>query len=434
MSGTYSRMMRYLQTAECVEEMTRLYGSKNGMLCAQVTRYKQCVKRHMELFGSGRELYLMSAPGRVEIAGNHTDHQKGRVLAAAVNLDMVAAVSPRADSTVRLMSEGYPMLELSLEDLAVRAEEKGTTAALVRGVAAGMRQHGFKVGGFEATVTSNVLSGSGLSSSAAMEVLLCAMQDAMYNGFRMDPVLRAEISQFAENEYFGKPCGLMDQMACSVGGIVAIDFKCREPKIEPMQVSFSDMGYAMVVVNSRGSHDNLTDEYAAIREEMTAVASYFGEEVLRRVQKEQVLLAIPALREKAGDRAVLRALHFFDENERVRRQTENLRNGDRDAFLRLINESGQSSWTLLQNVHVPGTSQPMAVALKLAQTMLEGAGAWRVHGGGFAGTTLNFVPEDRVDEFVRKMEQVFDTGCCFVVDVRPVGPALSHREPADGEN
>ena len=434
MSSTYSRMMRYLQTARFVEELTRLYGSKDGVLCDQVSRYKQCVKRHMELFNSPEKLYLMSAPGRVEIAGNHTDHQKGRVLAAAVNLDMIAAVSPKADGVVRLMSEGYPMLELSLDDLSVCPEEKGTTAALVRGVAAGMKAHGFRVGGLEATVTSNVLSGSGLSSSAAMEVLLCAMQDALYNGFRMDPVLRAEISQYAENEYFGKPCGLMDQMACSVGGIVAIDFKCREPKVEPMKVSFSDMGYAMVVVNSRGSHDDLTDEYASIRREMTAVAEYFGEEVLRRVQKEQVLLAIPALREKAGDRAVLRALHFFDENARVRSQTENLRAGDREAFLRLINESGQSSWMLLQNIHVPGTSQPMAVALELARTMLEGCGAWRVHGGGFAGTTLNFVPEGLVDEFVRKMEQVFDTGCCFVVDVRPVGPALSHMEPENGED
>ena len=434
MSSTYSRMMRYLQTAECMEEMTRLYGNRDGVLCAQATRYKQCVKRHMELFNSSEKLYLLSAPGRVEIAGNHTDHQKGRVLAAAVNLDMIAVVSPRKDQTVRLMSEGYPMLELSLTDLSVRPEEKGTTAALVRGVAAGMREHGFTVGGFDAAITSDVLSGSGLSSSAAMEVLLCAMLDAMYNGFRMDAVLRAQISQYAENVYFGKPCGLMDQMACSVGGIVAIDFKTADPKIEPMQVSFSDMGYAMVVVNSRGSHDDLTDEYAAIREEMTAVAEYFGEEVLRRVQKEQVLMAVPALREKAGDRAVLRALHFFDENARVRRQTENLRSGDRDAFLRLINESGQSSWMLLQNVHVPGASQPMAVALEMARTMLEGSGAWRVHGGGFAGTTLNFVPVAQVDEFVRKMEQVFDTGCCFVVDVRPVGPALSHVEQEDVEN
>ena len=434
MSSTYSRMMRYLQTAECMEEMTRLYGTRDGVLCAQATRYKQCVKRHMELFNSSEKLYLLSAPGRVEIAGNHTDHQKGRVLAAAVNLDMIAVVSPRADQTVRLMSEGYPMLELSLTDLSVRPEEKGTTAALVRGVAAGMREHGFTVGGFDAAITSDVLSGSGLSSSAAMEVLLCAMLDAMYNGFRMDAVLRAQISQYAENVYFGKPCGLMDQMACSVGGIVAIDFKTADPKVELMQVSFSDMGYAMVVVNSRGSHDDLTDEYAAIREEMTAVAEYFGEEVLRRVQKEQVLMSVPALREKAGDRAVLRALHFFDENARVRRQTENLRSGDRDAFLRLINESGQSSWMLLQNVHVPGTSQPMAVALEMARTMLEGSGAWRVHGGGFAGTTLNFVPVAQVDEFVRKMEQVFDTGCCFVVDVRPVGPALSHVEAEDEEN
>ena len=431
MSSSYSRMMRYLQTPECVAEMTRLYGSKDGILAAQMSRYKQCVKRHMELFDSREDLYLISAPGRVEIAGNHTDHQCGRVLAAAVSLDMISVASRRADLTVRLMSEGYPMLELSLEDLSAQDGEKGTTAALVRGVASGMKAHGFRVGGFEATVSSNVLSGSGLSSSAAMEVLLCAMQDALYNRGDMDPVLRAEISQMAENAYFGKPCGLMDQMACSVGGIVAIDFKHQTPKVEPMKVSFSDAGYAMVVVNSRGSHDNLTGEYAAIREEMTAVAAYFGEDTLRRVQKEQVLLAIPALRERVGDRGVLRALHFFEENCRVSRQVENLQRKDMDSFLRLINESGRSSWMLLQNVNMPGTSQPMAIALKVAESMLEGEGAWRVHGGGFAGTTLNFVPAGRVEEFVRKMEDVFDPGCCFVLDVRPAGPEVTRMEPAE---
>ncbi len=429
MNDMYCRMLRYLQTSEFMNEISRLYGGKGGTLADQFSRYARMIKCHMELFDSKAPLYLLSAPGRVEIAGNHTDHQNGRVLAGAVNLDMVTVVSPREDGTVRIMSEGYPMLELSLDDLSVREDEKGTTAALVRGVAAGMRENGFITGGFDATITSDVLSGSGLSSSAAMEVLLCAMQDAMFNGYTMDAVLRAKISQYAENVYFGKPCGLMDQMACSVGGIVAIDFKHQEPRIEPLKVSFSELGYAMVVVNSRGRHDDLTEEYAAIREEMSAVAAYFGETVLRRVQKEQVILAIPQLREKAGDRAVLRALHFFEENERVREQVENLNRRDIGAFLRLIRLSGESSWMLLQNVRVPGPTQPIAIALKCAALQLENDGAWRVHGGGFAGTTLNFVPVGQVDSFVERMEKVFDAGCCHVLDIRPVGPTLMHTEP-----
>ena len=434
MKGTYCRTLHYLQTPENIELMTRLYGRGSGVLATQLSRYTSCIKRHMELFGSKGPLCIVSAPGRAEIAGNHTDHQRGRVLACAVSLDMVAAVSPRDDGKVRLASEGFPMLEMSLSDLNPRPEEKGTTAALVRGTAAGMKEHGFSVGGFDMTLVSDVLSGSGLSSSAAVEVLLCAAQDALYNRSDMDPVLRAQIAQYAENAYFGKPCGLMDQMASSVGGIVAIDFKHSEPRVEPLQVSFAEMGYAMVVVNSRGSHEGLTGEYASIREEMTAVAECLGESVLRKVHREQVLLAVPELRKKVGDRAVLRALHFFEENSRVRRQTENLQKKDAGEFLRLINESGRSSWMLLQNVHVPGGEQPMALALELAAAFLGEDGAWRVHGGGFAGTTLNFVPLARVGEFVRYMENVFDPGCCFVVEVRPVGPALSHMEPENGED
>ena len=423
--NTYARMLRELQTAGTLERFRTLYGLRDGMLQRQLSRYTQAVKAHMELFDSAESLYLISAPGRVEIAGNHTDHQNGRVLAAAVNLDMVAAVSPRPDMTVRLQSKGYPLLTMSLDQLEPVEEEKNTTAALIRGVTRGMHDDGRPIGGFDAMVLSDVLSGSGLSSSAAFEVLIAAILDALYPAQTpLDAVRRAQISQYAENVFFGKPSGLMDQMAASVGGLTAIDFKHSEPVIEPLQFSFEQVGYCMIVVNTRGAHDRLTGEYAAIREEMNAVARFFGESVLRRVSREQVLNSVGELRKACGDRAVLRALHFFDENARVSRQVDNLRRGDRDAFLKDINESGESSWMLLQNVHMPGVDQPISLALALAQSLLKGRGAWRVHGGGFAGTTLNFVPQDLIPAFIATMENSFGADCCFILDVRPEGPAL----------
>ena len=427
--NTYSRMLHELQTPEVLDRIRALYGQRDGMLQRQLSRYVQAVKAHMELFGSPEPLYLISAPGRVEIAGNHTDHQNGCVLAAAVNLDMIAAVTPRADMTVRLQSKGYPMLELSLDTLDPVPEEKGTTAALIRGVARGLRDDGRRVGGFEAAVFSDVLSGSGLSSSAAFEVLTAAVFDALYPAETpLDPVKRAQIAQYAENVFFGKPSGLMDQMASSVGGLTAIDFKHPTPVIEPVRFSFEQVGYSIVVVDTHGSHDRLTGEYAAIREEMTAVARFFGEETLRRVHRDQVMCSVGKLRKACGDRAVLRALHFFEENGRVPRQTQNLRQGNLDAFLKGIIESGESSWMLLQNVHMPGADQPMSLALALARTLLAGRGAWRVHGGGFAGTTLNFVPQDLLPAFISTMENSFGAGCCHILDVRPEGPAVMCRQ------
>ena len=423
--NTYTRMLHELQTAETTERFRTLYGTRVGMLQRQLSRYTQAVKTHMELFDSPESLYLISAPGRTEIAGNHTDHQNGRVLAAAVNLDMVAAVTPRKDRTVRLQSEGYPMLTLSLDSLEPVPEEQNTTAALIRGVARGLTDDGRNAGGFDAVVLSDVISGSGLSSSAAFEVLIAAVFDHLYpEQTPLDPVRRAQISQYAENVFFGKPSGLMDQMASSIGGLTAIDFQNAQPEVEPLQFSFEKVGYSIVVVNTRGSHDQLTGEYAAIRQEMNAVAGFFGADVLRRVSREQVLARTGELRQACGDRAVLRALHFFDENERVLRQVRNLKDGRLDAFLEGIIESGESSWMLLQNVHMPGASQPMSLALALAQSLLKGRGAWRVHGGGFAGTTLNFVPQELVPAFAATMENSFGADCCFILDVRPEGPAL----------
>ena len=419
----YSRMLRDLKTPETMERFARLYGRREGELARQLTRYTELVKTHEDLFHGQKPLYLISAPGRTEIAGNHTDHQNGCVLAGSINLDTLAAVCGRDDNRVVVYSEGFPKVEIMLDDLSVHQEEMGTSAGLIRGIAAGMQAHQFKIGGFEAALTSDVLSGSGLSSSAAYEVLICAIFDALYNGLSVDPILRAQIGQYAENVYFGKPCGLMDQMACSVGGMVAIDFK-NEPVVQPVSFGFADAGYAIIVVNTRGSHDDLTDEYAAIRSEMNEVAALFGEKVLRRVRPEQILNNLGLIRTKISDRAALRAIHFIKENERAKQQLNNIRRNDLGAFFTLINESGMSSWTLLQNIYVPGTSQPLALALAMAGDMLKDKGAWRVHGGGFAGTTLNFVPNDMVDEFVSRMNGVFGDDSCYVLDIRPEGAAV----------
>ncbi|MBQ6804864.1 MAG: galactokinase [Clostridia bacterium] len=308
---SYAQMLAALKKTNAMERFARLYGHREGELARQLTRYSRLVKAHEDYFHAGAQpLYLVSAPGRTEIIGNHTDHNNGRVLAAAVNLDCVACVSPRADGMVHIHSEGFPVIELSLNDLDKHADEEGTSAALVRGVAFKMQEKGFQIGGFDAAITSDVLGGSGLSSSAAYEVLICAILDTLYNGFTMDSTLRAQISQFAENEYFGKPSGLMDQMASSTGGMVTIDFKA-EPQVQPLSFGFNEAGYSLVVVNTGGSHDNLTPEYAAVRSEMQAVANFFGESVLRKVRPEQFWQNIGALRDKVGERAILRAMHFF---------------------------------------------------------------------------------------------------------------------------
>ena len=422
---SYAQMLAQLRRPSAAERFARLYGCREGEMCRQLTRYSRLVKAHEDFYHANHEkLYLVSAPGRTEIGGNHTDHNNGRVLAAAINLDTVACVSPRGDHIACVHSQGFAPIEVDLNDLAVHAEEAGTSAALVRGVASGFRENGLPIGGFDAVMTSDVFSGSGLSSSAAFEVLICAIFDALYHGFSMDSTLRARISQRAENLYFGKPCGLLDQMASSTGGLVTIDFK-GEPKVQPLSFSFHQAGYALVVVNTGGSHDNLTEEYAAIRREMQAVSACFGEETLRGVRPEQVKRSLEEVRQKCGDRAVLRALHFFEENERVKQQVSAIRNNDVKTLLSSMNLSGQSSWMLLQNLYVGGsTHQPLPLALALAASILNGDGACRVHGGGFAGTTLNVVPEGKVEAFVRAMENVFGDGACAVLDVRPEGAAL----------
>ena len=422
----YANMIRNLKSPEIMDRLTHLYGNRNGMLVEQTTRYAGILKRHEELFHrEDGNVMLVSAPGRTEIGGNHTDHNRGRVLAAAVNLDTLAAVSPREDMVVELYSDGYPVIRLDLSDLAVREEEKGTTAALIRGVAARMRELGYQIGGFQACVTSSVASGSGLSSSAAFEVMVCAILDALYNGFTIDYKLRAKISQYAENVYFGKPSGLLDQMASSAGGLVTVDFKNDDPDVRPMNYNFAAQGYALVVVATGGSHADLTDAYAAIPDEMKQVAAYFNEPYLRRVRYEEFMQSIPELRGKVSERAILRAMHFYQENERVARQVAALDKGDLYAFLWEIICSGRSSYMYLQNVYARPEDQSLSLALALAEEkLLHEDGAWRIHGGGFAGTTLNFVPQKALDSFVKTMEDTFGRHCCHVLDIRPEGAVV----------
>ncbi len=374
-------------------------------------------------FGGAPERYF-SAPGRTEIGGNHTDHQRGRVLAAAVNLDTVAAVRLNGTDTIRILSKGYPLCEVGVKELTPKADEINTTPALIRGVVARFAQLGCKVKGFDAYCESTVLPGSGLSSSAAYEVLIGTIINHLFFDGKATQAEVAQIGQYAENVFFGKPCGLMDQTASAVGGLVTIDFFDKEnPIIKSVEFDFSSCGHALCIIDSRASHADLTDEYAAITIELKEVCQHFGKEVLTQIEESKFIAAIPALRTKCGDRAVLRALHFYKENARVPKQVEALRNGDFAAFLRLVKESGYSSWMYLQNVIPAGYKehQDVALALALCEHYLQGKGAYRVHGGGFAGTVQAFVPFDLLDAFHAGIDSVLGEGACHVLSIRPQG-------------
>ena len=377
-------------------------------------------------FGRDAE-YIFSAPGRTELSGNHTDHQHGCVLAAAVTLDTRAAVAKNAENRIRIQSEGYPMCEIALDDLDVHPEEANTTLALVRGVAARFRQLGCELGGFDAYVTSTVLPGSGLSSSAAFEVLTGTIINHLFFGTQATPVQVAQIGQYAENVYFGKPCGLMDQTACSVGNIITIDFADpAHPEVTRLDFDFGSCGYSLCILDSGADHAELTDEYAAIPREMKQVAAVFGKSVLREVDESEFYGRIAEVRQTCGDRAVLRAIHFFEENRRVRLQVRALQNDNFTAFLHYVTESGRSSQLYLQNVTPLGASahQDMAFTLALAEKLLEGHGACRVHGGGFAGTALAFVPKERLEQFRAGFEAVMGKGSCHVLAIRAEGGVL----------
>ena len=374
-------------------------------------------------FGSEPERYF-SAPGRTEIGGNHTDHQRGRVLAAAVNLDTLAAVRINSTDTIRILSKGYPLCRVKVTELEPVAAEINTTPALIRGVVARFAELGCNVGGFDAYCESTVLPGSGLSSSAAFEVLVGTIINHLFFEGRVSQPEIAQIGQYAENVFFGKPCGLMDQTASAVGNLVTIDFFDQDnPVIRQVNFDFSGCGHALCIIDTRASHADLTDEYAAIPGELKAICAHFGKDVLTQIPEEAFFAAIPALRESCGDRAVLRAIHFYQENARVPRQVEALERGDFDAFLELVKESGRSSYMYLQNVIPAGYKehQDVAVALALCGHYLKGRGAYRVHGGGFAGTVQAFVPFDMLEEFVPGIEAVLGEGACHVLAIRPQG-------------
>lgn len=404
------------------EKLALLYG--RDQLSAQKARYTEAIDAFTALYGDREDLSLFSAPGRTEIAGNHTDHNHGRVVAASVDMDVIAVVSPTDNGVIRIQSKGYPQDTVSLSDLEIRPEEENKAIALIRGTAARFAQKGHKTGGFDAYTTSNVLKGSGLSSSAAFEVLVGTILSHLYNDAAVSPVEIAKYAQYAENVYFGKPSGLMDQMASSVGSVITIDFADTEnPVIEKIDFDMAAMGCALCIVDVGGNHADLTHEYAAIPAEMKAVAGFFGRDVLRGVSYRDLMANAPLLRAQFGDRAFLRAIHFVKENERVGAIVHALKDKDYPRFLQLVTESGDSSYRYLQNVYAASDpkEQSMAVALEMAEDLLNGRGAYRVHGGGFGGTTQNFVPLDLLDQFRTGIESVFGAGSCHVLSIRPLG-------------
>ena len=395
----------------------------DDVLDDQTERYIKALENFEELYGE-KEVEIYSAPGRSEVGGNHTDHQYGKVLAASVNLDAIAVVAKTDDGKIAVKSEGYSPFEVNLESLEVNKEEEGTSKALTKGVAAKLKEEGYKIGGFQAYVTSDVLNGAGMTSSAAFEVLLGNIFSGLYNDMKVDPVLIAQIGQYAENVYFGKPCGLMDQMASSVGGLINIDFKDPEnPVVKQVNVDFEEYGHSLCIVDTKGSHADLTDDYAAIPEEMKKVANFFDEDVLRKVDKNEFYLNLPKIREILGDRAVLRAMHLFEENKRVDEEVEALEAGNFEMFKKLVKASGDSSFKYLQNVYSGHDLQNQSVSIGLAvsDVALGDRGVSRVHGGGFAGTIQAFVPNDIVGMYKETMEHVFGEGACHILKVRSYG-------------
>ena len=419
-------MISAIEAGKFDENLKRVYVLDSAVK-EQRNRYVELLNTFGELFGWERDVNVVSAPGRTEVCGNHTDHNNGKVLAASINLDAIAVVSKNDDNIIRVKSQGHRMNLVDLDDLTPSEEKFGDSTALVQGVAAGVKELGFEVKGFDACTTSDVMGGSGLSSSAAFEVLLGSILSYVYNDGKISNVDIAKISQMSENKFFGKPCGLLDQMASSVGTFVTIDFKSvLEPEIKKVDFDFSKSGHTLCIVDTHGNHSDLTDDYAAVRQEMESVANAMGKSVLREISYFDFFKAIPELTEKVNDRAILRAIHFFNENKRVDKAIECLENNDFEGFKQVIIESGRSSYMLNQNVYSPKnpTEQKLSLALAMSEEILKGRGAWRVHGGGFAGTIQAFVPNDMLDEYKSTIESVFGKGSCYVLIIRPVGGTL----------
>ena len=419
-------LIRHIEDGKLSDRLIRIY-IDDSKIKYQTERYTNAVKKYTELFSNSEDydddVCIISAPGRTEVCGNHTDHQRGEVLAASINDDAIAIVG--SNNSVNIMSEGYPMISFSIDDISKKDNEEGTTVALIKGVLARCRDKGFSIGGFNAYITSDVLGGSGLSSSAAFETVIGNVISNLYNDGKIDAVTIARIGQYAENHYFGKPCGLMDQMACSVGGLCHIDFASpEEPIIESIDVSLDEYGYSLCITDTKGSHADLTPDYAAVPAEMKSIASYFGKNVLKELNENDVLENINSLREKYGDRAVLRAFHFYEENIRVKTAAEALKNHDFNSFLDNISKSGNSSYKYLQNVFTTHdiTHQNVSIALCISEMVLgDEGGVARVHGGGFAGTIQAFVKNEFVSKYKESMDSVFGEGACAVLKIRNYG-------------
>ncbi len=383
-------------------------------------RFETLLAKHEELFGK-KDAQIFSAAGRTEIAGNHTDHNLGKVIGGTINLDTIGAVTRRSDNIVIIASEGFPVCKVDITDLEVNKAEYNRTEALIRGIAKSFRDAGADISGWEANTTTRVLKGSGLSSSAAIEVLTAQIFNSLFYENRLSPIEIAKIGRYAENVYFGKPSGLLDQACCAQGGIVGIDFGTPEPVLTPLDVDFAAYGYTMVITDTKGNHADLTPEYAAVPPEMRAVAAYYGKQNLREVEFERFLDDISDIRKKTGnDRAILRAYHFFTENRRVDAMLECLKDGDFDSFLYFVEESGNSSFRFLQNVYPSSlpSEQGLSIAIAYSEEFLQGEGAVRVHGGGFAGTIQAYVPIDMTGDYIRKMEKLFGEGCSTRIAIR----------------
>ena len=413
------KAIQHIENGGFSEVFLRLYGEENK----PKQRYLDAVKRFAELFPERNDIRIFSASGRTEIGGNHTDHQHGCVLAAAVNLDIIAVAAFHEDGVIRVKSEGYDAFSVELKDVFEKSGKTGT-AAIVSGIAARFIERGAQIGGFDLYCTSDVAVGSGLSSSAAFETLIGTIIDINYNGSRAGAVEIAKIGQYAENVYFGKKSGLMDQMVSSVGGLVFIDFADTEkPVVESFSCNFERLGYCICITDTKSSHADLTDDYSDIRSEMESVAAQFGKTFLRDVNENDFYRAIPQLREKCSDRAVLRAAHFFAENKRAVQEANALSDENMDYFLELVKQSGESSANLLQNLYSCSqpTEQALSIGIMLSKRILGEKGAVRVHGGGFAGTIQAFVPTDKVSEYVSEMNRVYGNGSCYVLKIRSVG-------------
>ena len=418
-----SEFINELQGERFKELFGKLYGTQEHIIEKQRLRYTQAIKKFHEHFPIHTEIQIYSASGRTEIGGNHTDHQRGRVLAGAVNLDTIAVAAFHQDGVVRILSEGYAMAEIQLDDLTPNNTDDGT-AALVKGVIAKFKESNISVGGFDIYSTSDVICGGGISSSASFETLIGTIINEKYNGGESTPFEIAKCGWFAENIFFGKKCGLLDQTVSSYGGLVSIDFKDEDsPVIEKIEFNFEQFGYTLCITDTKSSHENLTGDYVAIREEMKQVAEYFDCEVLSEVDEKEFYNNLSNLRNVCSDRAMLRSMHFFDETKRAYEEAVALKNNDIDLFLKLVNESGLSSGNLLQNLYSTGTptQQAIPLALALSKSILGNQGAVRVHGGGFAGTIQAFIPTGMVKEYKNNMERVFGEGSCYEMKIRPVG-------------